>query len=364
MISRYALTITVMKNSTPVFLPLFLACLLFISYEGVSQSKERRINLSGEWKFSLGDNMKFAKPEYNDTDWEEIYAPATWQDEGFRNYSGYAWYRKTVQIDLKSKDALYLELGRIDDVDEVYLNGKLVGRTGGFPPEYYTAYNYHRRYFLPEEYINKNAKNVIAIRVFDEGGEGGLVGPSSSIGIYNYENFSENSFNLFGKWKFHLFDKPEWSAEKLDESDWEDIIVPSSWESQGYREYDGFAWYRKTFKLPANFKEDDMVLVLGKIDDMDEVFVNGKFIGGTGKIERKWASNDEHAKYRTYSIPEGILKAGSENVIAVRVYDQVGTGGIYEGPITLLPRTEYKEFWRRYRTDNWSLGDWFFEWVD
>jgi hypothetical protein len=341
-----------------------LICTLSMSMSCDGQSREKRASLSGDWKFILGDNMKFARPDYNDADWEEIHVPSNWQDEGFRHYSGYAWYRKTVQIDFNAKDALYIELGRIDDVDEVYLNGQFIGRTGGFPPEYFTAYNYHRRYYLPEEHIRKNGKNVIAIRVYDEGGEGGLVGPSSSIGIYNYTNFSENSFNLFGKWKFRLFDNPEWAAETVDESGWEDIIVPSTWESQGFGEYDGFAWYRKTFKLPADFKENDMVLIMGKIDDMDEVFVNGKFIGGTGKIDRKWAHNDEYNKYRTYSVPEGTLKAGKDNVIAVRVYDQTGAGGIYDGPITLLPRSEYKQFWKKYRDDNWDLYRWFSYYIE
>jgi hypothetical protein len=327
-----------------------------------AQEREKRMSLTGDWKFILGDNMKFARPEYDDADWEEIYVPSSWQEEGFRHYNGYAWYRKTVTIEFDGKDALYLELGKIDDVDEVYLNGHFIGSTGGFPPDYFSAYNYHRRYLLPAEHIKKNGKNVIAVRVYDEGGEGGIV--DGSIGIYNYGNYSANSLNLFGKWKFHLFDNAEWSAETLDDSKWEDVIVPSSWESQGFREYDGFAWYRKTFKLPDNFKNDDLVLMLGKIDDMDEVFVNGKFIGGTGNIERKWASNNEYSKYRTYSVPDGLLKPGKNNVIAVRVYDQEQVGGIYEGPITLLPKSEYKQFWKNYRSDNFDVFHWFSYFVD
>jgi sialate O-acetylesterase len=183
------------------------------------------------------------------------------------------------------------------------------------------------------------------------------------MGIYNYAQFSENSLNLFGKWKFRLFDDEKWSEEKLDESGWEEVIVPAKWESQGFRDYDGFAWYRKTFDLKPNFRKDDMVLLLGKIDDMDEVFINGKLIGGTGKINRKWTDGDEWSRHRTYSVPDGLLKTGN-NVIAVRVYDQVGDGGIYEGPITLLPRNEYKEFWRKYKDDQWDFYHWFSNYID
>src|SRR5690606_6714704 len=168
-----------------------------------------------------------------------------------------------------------------------------------------------------------------------------------------------------GKWKFRLADNLKWAAENVDESDWEDVVVPATWESQGYADYDGFAWYRKTFTLPSSFKTDDMLIILGKIDDMDEVYINGRLIGRTGKMERKWASDNEYNKLRTYTIPDGVLKPGRTNVIAVRVYDQEGLGGIYEGPITLLPQKEYKEFWRNYKNhspyDFWSWLSYYFD---
>lgn len=338
---------------------LFVILLFAYGVDGWSQEKEKHTSVSGDWRFILGDNKKFAKPEFDDSDWEKIYVPSEWQREGFRHYHGYAWYRKKVTIDYEKNDALYLELGKIDDVDEVYLNGHFIGRTGGFPPEYFTAYNYERRYHLPKEYINKGGKNVIAVRVYDEGGVGGIMGPN--VGIYNYINFSDNSMHLFGKWKFHLDDDLRWGAEHVDDSDWEDIIVPATWESQGFNNYDGFAWYRKSFVLPRSFRVEDMLIVLGKIDDLDEVYINGKRIGSTGSMKRKWASDDEYDKYRTYAIPDELLKPGQNNVIAVRVYDQTGPGGIYEGPITLLPQSEYKEFWRSYRSRYYPNSFW--EWL-
>jgi hypothetical protein len=326
---------------------------ILLTAEAGCQDRERRENLQGYWKFILGDNMKFAKPEYDDSEWEKIYVPDSWQDEGFENYNGYAWYRKTFDLDVESGDVLYLELGRIDDADQVYFNGKLIGATGGFPPDYVTAYNYHRRYLIPMELVNKDAKNVIAVRVYDAGGEGGIV--DSPVGVYHYPNFSENSFNLFGKWKFHLFDNEEWAKENFDDSAWEDIMVPGGWENQGFRNYDGFAWYRKSFKLPEKFKAEDLMLLMGKIDDMDEVYINGTLVGRTGNINRKWASDDEYNRYRNYSIPDDVLKPGKVNIIAVRVYDQQQRGGIYEGPLTILPRSEYKQFWRKYREENFDF---------
>ncbi len=326
-----------------------------------AQDKERIVNLAGNWSFNLGDNSKYARPEYNDSDWEKIYVPSNWHREGFRNYHGYAWYRKKVQISYDEKDMLYLELGKIDDVDEVFVNGNLIGRTGGFPPDYFTAYSYVRRYPIPVEYLNKSGKNVIAVRVYDEGGEGGIMG--MDVGIYRVKNYSPNSLNLFGKWKFRLSDDKQWASANLDDSDWEDIIVPGSWESQGFPNYDGFAWYRRSFRLPEKFSTEDMIIMLGKIDDLDEVFINGKIIGGTGRIDRRWASNDEYRKTRTYTIPDGLLKPGKTNVIAVRVYDQHGDGGIYDGPIIILPQSEYKEFWKGYRSNYYRSGNNLVDWL-
>jgi hypothetical protein len=91
---------------------------------------------------------------------------------------------------------------------------------------------------------------------------------------------------------------------------------------------------------------------------MDEVFINGKFVDGTGRMERKWADDGEWDRYRVYSIPDDLLKPGQDNVIAVRVYDQGDRGGIYEGPISLLPRSEYREFWKQYRDDNFDFYRW------
>lgn len=341
-----------------------IVILLAILYTNtlIAQDKEKLLNLSGDWKFSLGDNMKFAKPEYDDSDWEKIYVPSNWQREGFRNYHGFAWYRKKVTFDYNGKDALFLELGKIDDVDEVYINGNFIGRTGGFPPTYFTAFNYPRRYAIPTEYLNKNGKNVIAVRVYDEGGEAGIMGFPSSIGIFGYGNYSASSLNLFGEWKFKLGDDKTWAAEDLNEVDWETVIVPSTWESQGFEDYDGFGWYRKTFRLSDDFKTTDLVLLIGKIDDLDEVYLNGKLIGSTGRIDRRRAYDDEWQKFRTYVIPEGVLKPGRYNVIAVRVFDETGAGGIYEGPVALVPKNEYRDFWRSYRTNSQS-GDDFFSWL-
>ncbi len=122
-------------------------------------------SLEGEWKFSIGDEEKWASIDFNDNDWEEIKVPSAWENEGFHGYNGYAWYRKKFRVPSELKSTgFYLNLGYVDDVDQTFVNGHLIGVSGGFPPEFVTAYSAERKYFVPKE-ILKDGENLIAVRV-------------------------------------------------------------------------------------------------------------------------------------------------------------------------------------------------------
>lgn len=340
--------------------------------------------LRGKWKFTIGDNLKWASPEFNDSDWEEIRVPSSWEDEGFYGYNGYAWYR--VKFDFHepgSNRIFYISLGYIDDADEVYLNGKLIGATGSFPPNYSTAYNALRRYPIPKETLNLDGTNVLAVRVYDSQLAGGIV--SGDVGIFvKYYEMSVD-INLEGEWQFHAGDIKHGSkgkslddevtrsvgkmSAKIDEKaettnavpeNWQTISVPGFWEPQGYRDYDGFAWYRKSFTLPEKYSNKKLVLVLGKIDDIDEAYINGQLIGSTGQMydDPFFISHNsgEYQQFRGYYIPDGLLIPGKENLVEVRVYDGFKDGGIYEGPIGLVTQEHYRKFWRDQKKKNiWEL---------
>ena len=110
-------------------------------------NEKNYIDLEGNWRFSIGDDTIWASPGYNDNNWEKIKVPATWEDQGFHGYNGYAWYRKTFEIPKEMiGNNFILNAGFIDDVDQTFINGRLVGMSGGFPPQYVTAYDAHREY--------------------------------------------------------------------------------------------------------------------------------------------------------------------------------------------------------------------------
>jgi sialate O-acetylesterase len=314
--------------------------------------------LKGEWKFELGDDARRASPSFDDSKWEVIHVPAFWEDEGFPGYDGYAWYRKHFTADQSWKGkSLYLVLGRIDDVDEVYVNGKLVGGTGLFPPDYETAYNVDRVYYLSPLYLNIPGDNVIAVRVFDAELGGGIA--QGKLGVYEDVNALTPDIPLADEWKFTTGDNLAWKEVRTDDSKWSGIVVPGFWEKQGFKDYDGYAWYRTTFRVPPAFAGKRLILLLGKIDDFDETYLNGELVGKTGMMGKKEViGSQEYGHLRAYTISAEKLHANGENVLAVRVYDGFRDGGIYAGPIGFVTREKYLK-WKDKSIKGWF--DWIFK---
>src|SRR5690606_15241877 len=107
-------------------------------------------------------------------------------------------------------------------------------------------------------------------------------------------------------------------AAEWNDAAWKEMNIPQHIERAGLN-IDGVIWFRRSFDLTASQGGKRATLSLGPVDDSDEVWVNGQRIGGT--LRRNFEK-------RVYQIPAGILKTGN-NVIAVRVEDHGGNGGIY-----------------------------------
>jgi hypothetical protein len=306
------------------------------------------VNLGGKWKLMIGDNPKWKDPGFDDSDWESVKVPSNWENEGFYGYDGFAWYRKTFTLPAGfEKSTLMLFLGYIDDVDAAYINGHEIGHMGSFPPDYWTAYNSERRYKIPNELLIFGGQNTIAIRVYDSQLDGGIVG--GDVGVYQRFSDLEPDVDLEGYWKFSLGDDLARAKPFYDDSQWTQIAVPGIWEDQVTRNYDGFGWYRKQFKVKASMRGKRYVFMLGKIDDLDEVYINGKMVGKTGEIYNNPSRihlGNEYAKPRYYYLNEEDLVPGEINTIAIRVFDGGGEGGIYRGPVGLVELRKFVNYWR------------------
>ncbi len=137
----------------------------------------------------------------------------------------------------------------------------------------------------------------------------------------------DDVYAIPGPWRLRTGDDPRYATREFDEDTWETVPVPKPWEEAGHPDYDGYAWYRTRFPLPPAPAGRPAYLELGKVDDVDETFLNGVKLGATGAFPPNYRS--EWQAYRRYRIPVDALNWGGENVLAVRVYDGAGPGGIW-----------------------------------
>src|SRR5580704_15174437 len=56
------------------------------------------VPIRGEWQFHLGDDPHWAASEYDDSNWEHITANNTWGAQTHPSYTGFAWYRRHLDI--------------------------------------------------------------------------------------------------------------------------------------------------------------------------------------------------------------------------------------------------------------------------
>ncbi|MBN2775281.1 MAG: sialate O-acetylesterase [Prolixibacteraceae bacterium] len=115
--------------------------------------------------------------------------------------------------------------------------------------------------------------------------------------------------------------EPVWSAFDFNDGYWKTIRTPALWESQGYIDIDGIAWYRKEIYLNEEQTKNNLTLHLGKIDDSDITWLNGIEVGTT----------NDYSKDRIYTVDAKYLRPG-KNMLVVRVNDTGGGGGIYGDP--------------------------------
>lgn len=116
-----------------------------------------------------------------------------------------------------------------------------------------------------------------------------------------------------------------WAAADLNAADWKTIPLPGAWENSSVDEFaylDGGVWFRKEVTVPSEQAGKDLTLSLGAIDDFDTTYFNGVKVGGIGaETENSWQAP------RRYTVPGSLVKAG-KNVVAVRVWDNTGGGGL------------------------------------
>ncbi|MDP1623419.1 MAG: putative Ig domain-containing protein [Bacteroidales bacterium] len=170
-------------------------------------NKPNLCTLDTPWKFKTGDDLSWATTAFDDLSWGTIDPKSVWEDQGYKGYNGFAWYRyktlirSTLRDQKRVTDSLQIRLGKIDDCDQVFLNGKLIGENGrviygemntsGDFIKTHGRWNLERRYVLAQDdpRIQWDKENLIAVRSYDHGGPGGMFGKTFEISLTGLRDY-------------------------------------------------------------------------------------------------------------------------------------------------------------------------------
>ncbi|MDP4208335.1 MAG: sialate O-acetylesterase [Bacteroidota bacterium] len=165
-----------------------------------SDKKYKKVILNMVNKFqhnnlNAADVSDWKKAEYNDADWTKIVAPKRWEEQGLPTLDGIVWYRKEFVLTAdQAKKGGVLELAKIDDSDESFVNGIKVGEKVGES----IAKAGDVRHYNVSASVLKAGKNVIAIKVTDTGGDGGILGDAEDL---RFVVNDDKAISLASEWK-------------------------------------------------------------------------------------------------------------------------------------------------------------------
>ncbi|MBI4557286.1 MAG: hypothetical protein HY706_06865 [Candidatus Hydrogenedentes bacterium] len=135
------------------------------------------IDVSKQWRFQpdpqdAGTVQQWQATDFNSEHWPLVDVGAPWEEQGFPEVNGTAWYRRSVEIPRNWEGRrVWLVVGGADDECTIFCNGTRVnsfGRRDSNPVHYVPL-------MAPlEDYLRFGESNVIAIQVIDWGAGGGL----------------------------------------------------------------------------------------------------------------------------------------------------------------------------------------------
>lgn len=130
--------------------------------------------------------------DFDDSKWPEMYLPKPWEEQGFPTMDGIVIYRVAFKVDAADagKEA-ELNMPAIDDIDSTYINGTFIGSI--------RQWDAVRKYKIPAGVL-KAGKNVLIIKVQDDGGGGGLSAVEEKFNIA----MSNKKIPLASKAKYNI----------------------------------------------------------------------------------------------------------------------------------------------------------------
>ncbi len=131
------------------------------------------------------------------------------------------------------------------------------------------------------------------------------------LGGEQYGNYISHWYDEFDRGQ-----KDGWGNETFDDSAWKPTSLKTGFADLGVSESPAVIWFRREIELPDPVPAGMAKVLLGVVEKMDTVFINGRWTGASS-----WVENP-----RAYLIGEGVLRPG-RNVVAIRVLKTKADGG-------------------------------------
>lgn len=295
--------------------PIGLSLLACLALTGAASPRIRQ-RFDDGWRFLLESGTELPGTPVRDWTWK-VGADDAWQkatlptdllsgewkaatigQDLFRGRRGTAWVKATILI--KPDPNLTLHFEAVDDDALVFVDGNLAGRHEGWSDPFEVSLG-----------SLSAGKHEIVVLVRNGDGVGGLGGPV-----------------WVASPKLEL--SPKEARADHDDRAWRTVHVPHDYVVEGTFDKSSdtshgslptpTAWYRKTFELPANWRDKDVWIEFDGVYRNAVVYFNGHRLGAhpSGYIGFREALN----AYGNF---------GGKNVIAVHVDPRRGEGWWYEG---------------------------------
>ena len=160
---------------------------------------------------------------------------------------------------------------------------------------------------------------------------------SQDLAMKGFKNQSKRYLSIEGTWKFkwvkNANERPEgFQAVNYDDSNWDQMPVPGMWELNGFGDAiyvnNQYAWrndwatnppyvqelnnhvgsYRQTFRVPADWNGEQIIMHIGSATSNITVYVNGQYVGYSE--DAKVAAEFDITKF---------VKPGADNLIALQI---------------------------------------------
>lgn len=295
------------------------------------------------FEVSLNNENQFKTSDFNDSKWPEIKIPSLWENQQIGNIDGVVWMRKSIILTAQqAQQGAVLHLSKIDDEDVTYANGIQVGTN--------KLWDVQRKYTIPSGVL-KEGINVIAVRITDYTGGGGIYGDASDLKL----TFNDSEIKIDGAWKFNVVQvKIAISPNSFPSLLYNAMVNPLiPYAFQGVLWYQGEAnvrrahQYKKAFPLliqdwRTHWGQGDFPFYFVQLSTFDE-------FGGNGNKGSRWAELREaqsetlHIKNTGMAVTTDIGNAKDIHptnkkdvglrLAAIALNNLYGKKGVFGGPI-------------------------------